>query len=373
MKIKRIKDVAYDAEYLKKLKDLRARSKYIRNSLAREKLKTLPDRTLRNIMRKCDTNLAKKLSGLDQMSIVIAVDELLFGDKKFRKRFNEVSDILDIDGWALSPLLFFTAPRFFFYPLNSLKDFALKNWNIDPYNSDYLKFNRDFLSRYRKSDLVDIFKTPMELTAAFMTFDSSSERRTGEGGLVDSEDLKIIGEFLSEVKKLNLYQLKRMEVKWLRDFFDSLEDQQKYSLIERLKRNRVHPYIRRVVTSSPYRGVVVDASNIMLSGLVKADPIRLKDLMNALGIHSNLYFPVIFVFDANADYIVKKSRDFWRANFKGNQNVIFHSPADELVLKIAIEKKYHIVSNDKYRDYEPHGCKVFTFRPDRGHYYLQEG
>ena len=372
MKIKRLKDIAYDAEYLKKLKDLRARSKYIRNSLARERLKTLPEKTLRGIIRKCDAQLAKKLSGLDQMSIVIAIDELLFGDMKFQKRFKEVLDILDIDGWDLSPLLFFTAPRYFLYPLNSLKDFAIKNWNIDSHKTDYLKFNREFLSRYRKSNLIDIYKTPMELTAAFMTLDSSSDRRTDEGRLVDSEDLKIIGEFLSEVKKLNLYQLKNMEVKWLRDFFVSLEDQQKYSLIERLKRNRVHPYIRRVVTSPPYRGVVVDASNIMLSGLVKADPMRLKDLMNALGIHSNLYFPVLFVFDANADYIVKKSREFWRENFMSNQNVVFHSPADEIVLKIAIEKKYHIVSNDKYRDYEPHGSKVFTFRPDRGHYYLQE-
>ncbi len=370
--MKKLKDIAYDAEYLKKLNDLKARSKYIRNSCSRERLKNISKKGLRSIMKKCDEGLFESLKLKDTLSIVIAFDEILYGTGKFKSRLKEALKILDCDDWTLSPFLFYTAPRYFYLPSEGLLKYAKRRLEINPSDYSYLQFNTLVSKKIKQSDISDYFKEPIELEAAFETlsYDNSSTG-TKTTPFSDSQDIKIQAEIIEEVQKLDIYRLKELEIKWIRDFYSSLEPPQKDSMIDTLRAHSIHPYLRRLLTQNAKTGAVIDGSNIMFSGLIEPDPLRLKELMNVLGINDLLYFPLIFVFDANANFIVKKRREYWEKAFLNNPTVFFHSPADELVIKLAYEKKYHIISNDKYRDYNAEDVKIFQFRPDRGEFYLR--
>ena len=328
---------------------------------------------MRSLLKKCDGQLFNKLKLKDTLSIIIAFDEILYGNTKFKFRLKEAVKILECDDWTLSSFLFYTAPRFFYLPSKGLLEFAKKHLNIIPDEHTYLQFNTLVAKKIKQTDLFDYFKEPIELEAAFETLcytNTSSDARTSP--FADSQDIKMQAEIIEEVQKLDLYRLKELEIKWIRDFYTTLEPTQKDSLIDTLRAHSVHPYLRRLITQKTKTGVVIDGSNIMFSGLIEPDPLRLKELLNVLGINENLYFPLIFIFDANADFIVKKRRDYWEKAFLNNSTVIFHSPADELVLKLAYERKYHIISNDKYRDYHAEDVKIFQFRPDRGEFYLKK-
>ncbi len=370
---KKLKDIAYDAQYLKNLSELRAKSKYIRTNCSRERLKTMTKKSLRALLKKCDERLFEKLKLKDTLSIVIAFDEILYGNSKFKTRLKEALKILECDDWTLSPFLFYTAPRYFYFPSKGLINYANKQLNFNSSQFTYLQFNTKIAQALKGSDISDYFKDPIELEAAFKTLSyDSSPFGTQTTPFSDSQDIKIQTEILEEIQKMDIYRLKELEIKWIRDFYSSLEPHQKDSLIEHLRTHSVHPYIRRLMTQKPKTGVVIDGSNIMFSGLIEPDPLRLKELLNILGISDILYFPLIFIFDANADFIVKKRRDYWEKAFINNPTVFFHAPADELVLKKAYEKKYHIISNDKYREYNAEDVKIFQFRPDRGEFYLRQ-
>lgn len=371
MKLKKLKDIAYDAEYLKNLSDFRARSKVICNTLAREKLKQLSKKTLDNILKKCDERLYQKLKYKDQLTLTIAIDEILYGKGKFSARLKEATGILECDDWMISSLLFYTAPRYFYLPTKSVVAFAKKHFKIDGETLSYMQFNTTLTKMINASEIKDYFRDPIEFTAAVETLDDGKGKLTGNT-LVDSQDHKMIDEILMEIKKLDMYRLKEIEIRWMQEFYKTLDDNQKMTLIEAMKRDTIHPYLRRIITLGSEKGVVIDGSNIIHSGLIQPDPTRLKELMNVLGINEIIYFPLIFVFDANADFIIKKQRHYWETNFLKNQNVFFHSPADEKILEIAYARKYHIISNDKYRDYRPDNVKIFQFRPDRGEYFLRK-
>lgn len=369
---KELKDIAYDAQYLKNLSDLRARSKYIRTNCSRERLKNISKKELRALLKKCDEGLFEKLKLNDTLSIVIALDEILYGTSKFKTRLKEALKILECDDWTLSPFLFYTAPRHFYLPSKGLINYAKRQLNINSSEYTYLQFNTRIAQALKGTDISDYFKDPIELEAAFKTLSyDASPFGTQTTPFSDSQDIKIQREILEEIQKMDIYRLKELEIKWIRDFYASLEPHQKDSLIEHLRTHSVHPYLRRLMTQKPKTGVVIDGSNIMFSGLIEPDPLRLKELLNILGINDILYFPLIFIFDANADFIVRKRRDYWENAFINNPNVFFHSPADELVLKTAYEKKYHIISNDKYRDYHANDVNIFQFRLDRGEFYLK--
>ncbi len=373
LKVNRLKDIAYDAQYLKKLQDLKAKSRFIRNSVSREKLKTISKKSLRAILNKCDQKLANQLSYKDTLSVQIALDEILYGKSKFTKRFNEALKILEIDDWTISPFLFYTAPSYFYLPSQGLIKYVKRSFNINPANHNYIQFNSLIRQKIKGDEIYDYFKEPIELEAAFETLAWNQETKPGTiNPFDDSLDIKMINDIIEEVKKLDIYRLKEFEIRWIKDFYSTLEQNQKESLIETLRANSIHPYLRRLLTQKTLTGVVIDASNIMHSGLIEPDPLRLKELMNVLGINQIVYFPLLFVFDANADFIVQKKRDYWEKNFLNNPNVFFHSPADEYVLNIAFEKKYHVISNDKYRDYNADDVTLFQFRPDRGEFFLKK-
>lgn len=371
--LKKLKDIAYDAQYLKNLSGLRAQSKTIQTGFSREHLKNLSKKGLHTLLKKCDEGMLEKLKLRDPLSIIIALDEILYGKGKFQSRFSEALKILECDDWTIAPFLFYTAPRYFYFPSTALLNHSKRSLGINFSGMSYLTFNTLLSQKIKGTDLFDYFKDPIELEAAFKTLshsESSSGLRTSP--FSDSQDIKIQNEIVQEVQQLDPYRLKEFEMKWIQEFYSTLEPPQKDAMIETLKAYSIHPYLRRIITQTAKTGLVIDGSNIIFSGLIEPDPLRLKELLNVLGITETLYFPLLFVFDANADFIINKKRDYWEKNFLNNPNVSFYSPADELVLKIAYEKKYHIISNDKYRDYNAEHVTIFQFRPDRGEFFLRK-
>ncbi|HPF17042.1 MAG TPA: hypothetical protein P5107_07165 [Thermotogota bacterium] len=371
--MKKLKDIAYDAQYLKNLSDLRIKSKIIRTNCSREHLKNISKKDLHTLLKRCDKGLFETLRLKETLSIIIALDEILYGKGKFHLRLAEALKILECDDWTLAPFLFYTAPRFFYFPSASLFNYAKRSMGINISGMTYLAFNALLSQKIKGTDLADYFKDPIELEAAFKTLsnnESSASDKTNP--FLDSQDIKIQNEIVHEVQQLDPYRLKAFEIKWIKEFYSTLEPAQKDAMIESLKAHAIHPYLRRIITQTPKTGLVIDGSNIIFSGLIEPDPLRLKELLNVLGITDTLYFPLLFVFDANADFIINKKREYWEKNFLNNPNVSFYSPADELVIKIAYEKKYHIISNDKYRDYNAEHVTIFQFRPDRGEFYLKK-
>src|SRR6056297_749247 len=133
--------MAYDAQYLKNLSDLRAISKTIRTNCSRERLKNMSKKSLRALLKKCDEGLFEQLKFKDTLSIVIAFDEIVYGKGQFKTRLKEALKILECDDWTLSPLLFYTAPRFFYLPSKGLINYAKKHLNINASQLTFIQFN----------------------------------------------------------------------------------------------------------------------------------------------------------------------------------------------------------------------------------------
>lgn len=360
--MKELLDALYDAQYLKVLRDLKTRSQWVSESLSRPRLKKITEKGFHYLLSKVDPCLKKKMQGHDFYQILFGLDKLFFGKDPFVVRMKECCDLLNITDWDLGFLLFYTAPKSFFPPDPLIFNFfelplATKE------STSFLQYSHTVLKTTEKKRYKEVFSTPMELYAALVTIQQRQSSSGDHHALVDSEDEKLFSDFIDSAERLNLYRLQSTQIEWMRDFCQALSTQQKDRLLERMKRKKIHPYIRRITTLHPKQGVVVDGSNIIFSGRLQPDPLRLKDLMNALGIFPTLFFPVLFVFDANVDYVIGSEKPFWNTHFQKNPNVIRFSPADEWIIKKAYEQKYAVITNDQYRQHRDLGLPIIQFLP----------
>ncbi len=273
-----------------------------------------------------------------------------------------------VSDWDLAPLLFYTAPSFFFLPKEDVLWYAEQHFRLSAKEGSFFQYNQRLKKEFDRSEEKKAFRKPMEFVAAVMTDYREEERQLA---LVDKEDKRIAEEMADSLKTADLYRLSQTQIAWLKDLYDSFTEAQKETFREAASKYHIHPYIRRLVTDDTRRGAVIDGSNVMLNGLLKPDPRRFQQLLNVMGAYRPLLYPFLTVFDANADYLVQTERPFWEKHFLGNPSVIFHSPADEMILKIAYEKRYTVISNDRYREYGPLSVEVLRFQPDKGKLFLQ--
>lgn len=357
-------DVLYEAQYLADLKDMMVKSAFIRESLGREKLKKISKEGLVYILDKCDVHLSSRLKRKDFIMLLISIDELIFGKNTFKKRLRDFCEINEIKDWEASSLLFYTAPKSFFLPDAFLLKFADSKWKINSENMSYFEFNSECLKKYKSSEYSKVFSNPLEFSCALKNYYKK------EGGssnpLIDFQDLKLIDELTASLKKISLFRVEEFQIKWQKELFSSFSMEQKNALLERMEIEKIHPYLKRLISHKISKTMVVDGSNLIHAGLLKPDILRLKSLMNNLAVYKELFYPVFFVFDANVQYIIDSSSMFWRNNFVSNNFVRFFSPADELILKMAWEKNAVALSNDKFRDFNAQQVKVLRFSIDYG-------
>lgn len=363
----KIKDVLYSPDYLKTAKDLQSTSDFVCSQLSRENLKRISAQGLSYVFNRCDKEMGKRFSTKDFYTVQFALDELIFGKAAFEKRLQQVSQLLEMNDWEIAPLLFFTAPKFFFLPTRELLFFAEKNFNVKKNIENYYSFNQKVKLAFSRSEEKKTFASSIEFCAALKIFYS----KTDFDSIIDQEDQKMIEEMLESIKKFDLFRIESEHVRWLKELYKGFNREQKRVFLEEAKKEKVHPYIRRLITEDSNRGVVVDGSNIMFAGLLHPDPARFVLLFHVMGSFDPLLFPVFFVFDANADYLINSNRSFWERNFLNNPSVFFRSPADGFIIRKAYEKHYLIISNDKFRDHGQLPTQVLRFEPEKEKFYFQ--
>ncbi len=355
-------DALYDAQYLHRLQDLRAKSQWAIESLSQSRLKKMDDSGFSYIIGKLDPSLREKLRGTDLLTVMFGLDKLFYGSGKFSDRLDACCDLLDLSDWDLGFLLFYTAPKSFFPPHPLVIAFfqEAKSRTAD---ASFLQFTQVASEKWRTDKNHEVFPSPMELFAALLTIMDRFENSKHDNSLVDTHDERMFSELIDSIRNLSLYRLNPMQITWIRDLFKDFSDPQRIRMMERMRQENIHPFIRRVITKQPKQGVIVDGSNIIFSGLLQPDPLRLRDLMNALGAFPTLFFPIRFVFDANVDYIIPTNHPFWNTHFQSNPDVVRFSPADEWIIQTAYEQKYAVISNDQYRQHQSLGLQIYHFFP----------
>ncbi len=355
-------DALYDAQYLHRLHDLRAKSQWAIDSLSQARLKKMDDSGFSYIINKLDNSLKEKLRGVDLLTVMFAWDKLFYGSGKFSDRLEACCDLLDLSDWDLGFLLFFTAPKSFFPP-NPLVIAYFQKIKSTIAETSFLQFTQTASKIWKTRRDHDVFPSPMELYAALLTMRDRYENPNPFSSFVDTHDERLFSELIDSIRNLSLYRLNPMQITWIRDLCSDFSDPQRFRLMERMRQENIHPYIRRIITKQPKQGAIVDGSNIIFSGLLQPDPLRLRDLMNALGAFPTLFFPIRFVFDANVDYIIPTNHAFWNTHFRSNPEVVRFSPADEWIIQTAYEQKYAVISNDQYRQHQNLGLPIYPFLP----------
>ncbi len=121
----------------------------------------------------------------------------------------------------------------------------------------------------------------------------------------------------------------------------------------------VHPYIVSVVFNKKNTPVVVDGSNF----LWKHDlaPTAFEELFFYFSTHRPVFYPFWVVFDKNVKHIVPWTYQEALERILKSKRVYQHSPADELIISLAREKKAVIMSDDKFKEYDTHNLKILRF------------
>ncbi|HDM69999.1 MAG TPA: hypothetical protein ENG58_01155 [Thermotogales bacterium] len=174
-------------------------------------------------------------------------------------------------------------------------------------------------------------------------------------------------EYFSDlVRKLKKIDLVSMDEGFMSELVEELATMRTCEL-ELLRENLitagVHPYIVRILTDlrSPRYGAVVDGSNVYHAGL-KPSISNFDRLFHSMAKFKFILFPIKFVFDRNILHILRwDEKIIFERSFKRSKNVFFHSPADELILKLARENGFFVISRDRFKDQDVGKIMILTF------------
>lgn len=127
---------------------------------------------------------------------------------------------------------------------------------------------------------------------------------------------------------------------WLKEFVHQLTPIDRAEL-----RRAVNPYVWRVLTAHHFAApVVIDGSNVLMQSELRG-PDRIDDLLERISTLPEVYFPFYIVFDENARYK-------FNSRYLNYKRSYHHSPADELIVSLCIEKRAVVCSKDRFREYE---------------------
>ncbi len=119
---------------------------------------------------------------------------------------------------------------------------------------------------------------------------------------------------------------------------------------------RVHPYLYKVVTSRKFKPLILDGSNFLWKHDLCVEVFN--DLFLVLADMSKAFYPVYMVFDANVEYIVPRNEKRFLSDILSSRFSYKHSPADELIISMAKEKRAVVMSEDAFRDYDFRGKRM---------------
>ena len=249
------------------------------------------------------------------------VKEIILDKKKnLQKRLEIASKQLGVSEIAVLEILFWYDPST--YPLPSDKMLKLFKGNSA---MDFLNFSKDLLKREKVRNFLDLF---LKL----------------EGELTDVQTQETIVEDLARrINEIDLpFASKVLEYK---EIYEILNGRDKDRLLSQLK---VHDYVVAGLVRKPKAPLIVDGSNILWFGDLS---FRIFDvLFQELSSLGTFFFPFKVVFDRNVEYIVPESEKESLRKWLSSPDVLLESPADDLIIDLAISSNGVILSNDRFKD-----------------------
>ncbi|QIV78009.1 ribonuclease [Fervidobacterium pennivorans] len=213
------------------------------------------------------------------------------------------------------------------------------------------EFEKNKLSRYVLFEILfwskpSTYPFPNEKVENYKAFLAKKRQKLKEAKLENFLQLYALESiekdtFLRDVKE-EIFKVKPENLEeylWINDFVDYLSPIEKSEI-----KNKVHPYVWKVLNSkSKTIPVVIDGNNILLASELRG-PERIDALLELISKLDQTYFPFYLVFDANAKYK-------FHTRYFNYKRTYYHSPADELILGLAREIKGVVCSKDKFKDY----------------------
>ena len=240
--------------------------------------------------------------------------------KKLQKRLEIASAQLNISKMAILEILVRYDPNVYPPPFgNILKLF--KGTSI----SVFLRFSQALLKKEQVSNFLDLF---LKLEGEF----SHSQ--------VQNKMIKNLARRINEIELP--FASKILEYK---EIYRILDRKDKDELLSQLK---IHDYVVAGLTRKPKNPLIVDGSNILWFGDLS---FRIFDvLFQELAHLDTFFFPFKIVFDRNVEYIVPESEKKYLKKWLASSDVFLESPADDLIISLAISLNAIILSDDRFKD-----------------------
>ncbi|MDI3472659.1 MAG: hypothetical protein PWQ20_1093 [Thermotogaceae bacterium] len=333
MNVEKIKEKLLDRFYNEKYIDALKRYSYIFGKL-------------RNLLKKNDHEgfinlLSEELNLRIEPQIL---KEVIADLKKYgTEKILNVLIKKNIDVTQVSTILFILYPkRFFPYSSKYLKEFDIKK---------KVNFSEFQFIIQKIINVCDFIENNLELYTLL---------NMDEVKLVFFEDVDYL---VHKIKEFDFLKITPEGIKELREEITLLKEEEKKYLRGKLK--GVNQYLLRVIFEKSYFEVVIDGNNIVHTSL-RPSIKNIFHLFECIAKLKHLLFPFTIVFDKNIKYLIPKSELlFFKERFENNPNVIFHSPADELIYELHLARKALIISNDRFREYDIKSSAFLRYKEGR--------
>ncbi|MBO8161583.1 MAG: hypothetical protein H0Z24_08105 [Thermosipho sp. (in: Bacteria)] len=293
----------YDPEFLDRYYELKRKRNVIINIL--KNLNSLSLSNYKILIKNLEGKLKEKLKKIDINYFSIYTWNLIYGKGSLEKRLNSFKEI-GLNSNEISEILFWANPKKYPFP-NTQKN----------YSKEFIKSE---FERLKKNNLED-----------FLQLYALDTQRNVKSNIIE--------DIIREINSAKIHDFEK--IKWLRELISEFDPITKEKIKERIN---VHNYIRKALLSKPTSEIILDGSNI-IHWTTPPSFYNIERVLQKLSTLKKLYFPFYIVFDENAKYMYK-------SNIFDYPNVYFHSPADEMIINLAISKKAKIISRDKFREWD---------------------
>lgn len=245
----------------------------------------------------------------------LAVRRALEGDLKFSAK------LLGTDEVDVLEILFWKDPGKFPLPSEALKN-TIEYESV----SDFVEKADKLRKKLGGRDFMDLY----------LLFENVKEEKTEEENLLPL--------FEEKLKNLSLESLGKDDVEELKVYYELMKPSEKRKVLSL----NVHPYVIASIVRKAASPVVIDGSNVLWKGGLSIS--YLDQVFTSLAHYKHFFFPYKIVFDRNIPHILPRSEREEFKRWESSPNVSFESPADDLIISLAVSTNAVVLSCDRFRD-----------------------
>ncbi len=159
-----------------------------------------------------------------------------------------------------------------------------------------------------------------------------------------------LSELVSKLNSITIYEYDQVK-----DYIPVVRALDSFTKEELLSKLHVHEYIIASLVRKPERPMILDGSNIFMLRKRASD---IEFILERVAEDDHFFYPFVIVFDRNIAYRSRGEVQFWI----NTKHAILHSPADEMIVKLALEWNAVIVSSDRFSEW---GANLLRIDPRR--------